>query len=106
MKIFKVYTHPERTLLISQWRASGLALPAFSLESGVILTSLRYWVYSNSPDSVRRAEKPVADKKELKSFLPIDISADTNTPVEITLDFPKDVRLTIRGHVDSSIPRT
>jgi hypothetical protein len=40
-----IYTSSERASYIEQWKASKLDLPTFSKQSGIRLTSLRYWVY-------------------------------------------------------------
>jgi len=86
------YTLSERASYIEQWKASKLALPSFSKQSGVPLTSLRYWVYGAYKKSKIKKIKPAA-------FLPVQVTEEYCPSLEIILDLPKGMRMTLRGAI-------
>lgn len=87
-----IYTPSERSSYLEQWKASKLGLPAFSKQSGVPLTSLRYWVYGAYKKSKINKVKPAA-------FLPVQVTEDYCPGMEIILDLPKGMRMTLRGAI-------
>jgi len=94
MKTSRDYSESERVQYLEQWKESGMGLPAFSLHSGIPLTSLRYWVYGGSKKNKRRTVHSA-------SFLPVQITEAQDTPLEVLLELPGKVRLTIRGSVSA-----
>jgi hypothetical protein len=87
-----IYTPSERASYLQQWKASKLGLPAFSKQSGVPLTSLRYWAYGAYNKSKINQVKPAA-------FLPVHVTEDYCPGLEIILDLPKGMRMTLRGAI-------
>ncbi|MCX2473742.1 hypothetical protein OQZ33_05320 [Pedobacter sp. MC2016-05] len=89
----KNYTLSERANFIDQWKASKLDLRSFSKQCGVPLTSLRYWVYG---------KKPKVEKPKLTGFLPVHVSEAYNSELEVILDLPTGMRMTLRGALTPS----
>ena len=87
-----IYTASERANYIEQWKTSKLSLPVFSKQCGIPLTSLRYWVYGVYKKSKTNKLKPAG-------FLPVQVSEEYCPTLEIILDLPKGMRMTLRGAV-------
>jgi len=86
------YSESARASYIEQWKASKLDLPSFSKHSGIPLTSLRYWVYGSYKKSKVKKVKPAA-------FLPVQVTEDYCPSLEIILDLPTGMRMTLRGAI-------
>lgn len=87
------YTLSERILYIEQWKSSKLDLRTFSKQTGVPLTSLRYWAYG---------KKPKVEKPKSAGFLPVRVSEEYNSDLELTLELPTGMRMTLRGSITPS----
>lgn len=92
MKQPTIYTSSERASYIEQWKGSKLSLPAFSKQCGIPLTSLRYWVYGTYKKSKTSKLKPAG-------FLPVHVSEEYCPSLEVILDLPKGMRMTLRGAI-------
>jgi hypothetical protein len=68
-------TAAERAALIDEWRESGLSLPAFSRRRGVVLSTLRGWVYKpgRGPAPAAHRTGPAAGG-EPATFLPVRVT--------------------------------
>ena len=94
-----IYTTTERAGYIEQWKASKLSLPVFSKQCGIPLTSLRYWVYG----VYKKAE---TNKKKPAGFLPVHVSEEYCPTLEVILDLPQGVRMTLRGAITPAYLKT
>ena len=94
-----IYTASERANYIEQWKTSKLSLPVFSKQCGVPLTSLRYWVYGVYKKAKTNKEKPAG-------FLPVQVSEEYCPTLEIILDLPRGMRMTLRGAVTPAYLKT
>jgi hypothetical protein len=94
-----IYTASERASYIAQWKASKLSLPIFSKQSGIPLTSLRYWIYGVNKKAGTNKEKPAG-------FLPVLMSEEYSPTLEIILELPHGMRMTLRGAVTPSYLKT
>ncbi|TQM49633.1 hypothetical protein BDE36_1355 [Arcticibacter tournemirensis] len=45
MEANKSYSKEERDYHVEQWRSSGKSQKAYSLEAGIPVVSLHYWIY-------------------------------------------------------------
>jgi transposase-like protein len=94
MKERKHYSKSEREQHIQLWKESKLSIAAYSKQSGISLTCLRYWAYPG-----RKKEK--VNQLAQAPFLPIQITAESEPSLEIVLELPTGMRLTLRGAVDA-----
>lgn len=95
MKERRHYSQSEREDHIRQWKESKLGLSAYSKQSGIPRTSLHYWAYPGN-------KKEKVNQLPQTRFLPIQLTEESEPSLEIVLEFPKGMRLTIRGAVDAS----
>jgi len=90
MKPQRLYTLTERAKHLAEWKASTLNLPEYSKQTGIPLTSLRYWIYGVY-------KKVKAKQPKISGFLPIQITEDGGPNLEVILDLPRGMRMTLRG---------
>jgi len=95
MKKHPHYTETERQHHLEKLKESKAGLVAYSLSSGISLSCLRYWVYSRYKGKDQKEQKPA-------NFLPVNILEGEPDPVEIVLEYPKGIRMIIRGAVSAS----
>lgn len=93
MEAYKDYSKEEREYHVEQWRSSGKSQKAYSLEAGIPVLSLHYWIYGKN--------KKVRQKRGMPSFVPLQVKEDQSPHLEITLELPRGIRIILQGQVSA-----
>lgn len=93
MEAAKAYTKEEREYHVQHWRASGKSQKAYSVEAGIPVLSLHYWIYGK--------KKKVRQKRGIPAFVPLEVKEDQLPHLDITLELPRGIRIILQGQVSA-----
>lgn len=93
MEAVKAYTKEEREYHVQQWRDSGKSQKAYSIEAGIPVLSLHYWIYGK--------KKKTREKRGIPAFVPLQVREDQPPHLDITLELPRGIRIILQGQVSA-----
>lgn len=98
MEATKIYTKEERDYHVQQWRQSGKSQKTYSIEAGIPVVSLHYWIYGK--------KKKAKEKRAHPAFVPLQIEEEQPASLDVTLELPRGVRIILQGQVSAAFIRS
>lgn len=98
MEANKAYTKEERDYHVHQWRQSGKSQKTYSIEAGIPVVSLHYWIYGKKKKAKEKRAHPV--------FVPLQIEEEQAASLDVTVELPRGVRIILQGQVSAAYIRS
>lgn len=98
MEANKAYTKEERDYHVQQWRQSGKSQKIYSIEAGIPVISLHYWIYGK--------KKKAEGKRAHSAFVSLRVEEEQTASLDVTVELPRGVRIILQGQVSAAFIRS